>query len=155
VSSILSDAEWAAIAADLKSVADTFARPLKVYKEATHTVIVSDPNYNPFAPSNPGSADIQVTPNETVINGRITYDKLQDQAFVTPHGQSAAQGAQIKVKDQTSRAVRVKVDEAGYLVLKDAKRVDIDGELFFPASNPRKHGVPGAWYYTFYFTRDQ
>ena len=49
VGSIQSQSDKNSMLSDFQGVIDTFIRPLIVYLEATRTVIVSDPNYNPFS----------------------------------------------------------------------------------------------------------
>ncbi len=152
MSSLLSDSEKAELVTDFQNVVDTFVRPLLVYQEATHTVIISDPNYNPLEAYNQNNTDITNTPNYTTINGRVMYDKDQEWSFVKPAGQSAGEG-QIKVKDATKRSVRIKVDPFGYALLNTAKKIELDGNLFDLESIARPHGLFVPNYYTFYFVR--
>lgn len=154
MSSLLSDSEKAELVADFQSVVDTFVRPLTVYQEATHTVIISDPNYNILEGNyNQNNIDITNTPNYTSINGRVMYDKNQEWSFTKPYaGQGAGEG-QLKVKDATKRSVRIKVDPAGYELLKTAKKIELDGSMFDIESVARPHGLFVPNYWTFYFVR--
>lgn len=151
--SLFSDAEKAALVNDFQSVVQTFLRPLTIYQEATKTVIVSNPNYNPYQSYNQNNTQVLNTPNPIVISGRILYDKNQEWSFVKPFaGRGAGEGS-LKVKDQTTRSVRVKVDYSGYMLLKDAKQYEIDGYLFANESIARPHGLFTPDSYTFYFVR--
>ncbi len=149
----LSDAEKASISADYKVAMDTFMRPLSVYQEATHTVIVSDPNYNPYTAYNQNVTDILNTPTLNLCSGRIMWDKQQEWKFLRPQGLSNSDVAQVKTKGQVTQAVRLKVDASGYALLATAKKVQIDGVMLDRESEPRPHGIfsPDAW--TFYFVR--
>ncbi len=148
MSSLFTDAEKAALQADFQSVIDTFVRPLTVYQDAAQTVVVNSADYNPYTSNNQNSTEITYTPVASTVSGRIMWDKLQELKFVRPEV-----AAQIKVTDQTARAVRLKVDGSGYALLVNAKRVQIDGVLCLPDSNPRPHGLFAPDYWTFYFVR--
>jgi hypothetical protein len=153
VSSLLTDLDKASIVSDFKNVVDTFVRPLLVYQEPTHTVIVSDPNFNPLVAFNQNNTQITNTPVINTISGRILYDKNQEWSYLRPYpGRGTAEG-QIKVKDAVIRSVRMKVDVSGYNLIKTSKKVEIDGYLFDTESIARPHGLFGAEYYTFYFVR--
>ncbi len=153
MSSILSDAQKAALIGDFKNVIDTFVRPLVVYQEATRTVIISDPNFNPIEATNPNNTEVKNTPVYSTISGRILYDKSQEWSYVRPYpGRGVGEG-QIKVKDDVVRSMRLKVDLTGYNLIKDSKKVQVDGHLFDNESVARPHGLFGAETYTFYFVR--
>lgn len=150
---MFTDAEKAGLVNDFQSVVATFLRPLTVYQEATKTVIVSNPNYNPYQSYNQNNTQVLNTPNSTVISGRILYDKNQEWSFVKPFMGRGADEGQLKVKDQVTRSCRLKVDYSGYMLLQNAKKVEIDGYLFDPESIPRPHGLFTPDYYTFYYVR--
>ena len=148
--SLISDADKAMFGAALHSGVTTFFRPLTVYQEAQRTVVVSDPNFNPIdAGWNQHSVSIENTPVFTTISGAIQWSRSQDLDFIRPE-----HAAQLKAKEQTNRACRLKVDASGYALLKTAKRVEIDGILLTPDTNPRPHGLFGVDRYTFYFVKD-
>lgn len=151
MSSLLSDSEKAELVADFQGVVDTFVRPLTVYQEATHTVIISDPNYNPLEAYNQNNTNITNTPNYTVISGRVMYDKNQEWAFTKPY--AGGDNGQLKVKDATKQSVRIKVDPSGYALLNTSKKVELDGNLFDLESIARPHGLFVPNYWTFYFVR--
>ncbi len=141
------------LVADFQGVVDTFLRPLIVYQEATHTVVISDPNYNPLTSYNQNNTNITNTPNFSTISGRILYDKQQEWAFVKPYAGQGGSNGQIKAKDQTTQSVRLKVDYSGYALLNTSKKTEIDGNLFDLESVARPHGLFATDYYTFYFVR--
>lgn len=146
--SLLTDAEKAALSADFAAATATWLRPLRVWQEAQKTVIVSDPNWNPYTANNQNSVDIINTPVCTIISGAILWDKTQDYPFLKPEI-----AAQIKVKNQVERACRVKVDASGHALLASCKQVEIDGEPMIRDTKPRPHGLFSTDRYTYYFIR--
>ena len=137
---------------DFQGAIDTFTRPFTIYQEATRTVIQADPNWNPYSYSQT-TTGTQYTPNPVVISGRILYDKQQEWGFVRPYVGRGPNEGQLKIKDQTTRAVRIKVDASGASVLQLGKKFVIDGLNFDLESQQRPHGLFGAETYTFYFVR--
>ena len=57
--------------------------------------------------------------------------------------------SQIKVQHDIGE-VRIKLDAEGYSYFKDAKRVEIDGKLFFNITEVRPHGLFKPKFYTYY-----
>ena len=57
--------------------------------------------------------------------------------------------SQIKVS-QAIGEVRIKLDKEGHDYFKDAKRVEIDGRLFFSVTDVKKHGLFSPNYFTYY-----
>ncbi len=148
---LLTDAEKASLQADFRSAAiDTHIRALTVWQEAAHTVVTQDPNYNPYTAYNQNVSNVVNTPISSVISGRIMWDRGQEMPYLKLGG---VHPSELKVKDQTNRACRLKVDASGYALLVTAKKVEIDGFLMDRESEPRPHGLftPDSW--TFYFVR--
>lgn len=139
--------------AGLQGVVDATVRALYVYQEATMTVIVSDPNWNPINGYNQNNTNITNVANYALISGRVLYDKQQEWAFFRPYVGRGPNEGQLKLKDQTTRSVRIKVDPTGYALLQNAKKVQVDGELFDLESIARPHGLFLPNFYTFYFVR--
>jgi len=135
---------------------DTFAiQPITIWQAPQQTYIATDPNWNPFSqPQQNVTGDVQVTQIMNLISGRVLYDKQQEWGFVRPYVGRGPNEGQLKIKDQTTRSVRIKVDATGYALLSKApKEVDIDGFAFFLESVARPHGLFLPNQYTFYFTR--
>lgn len=154
MASLLSDTEKAALVSDFKNVVDTFLRALTVYEEPEKTIVVSDPNYNPYEAFNQNNLNITNTPRPVTVYGRILYDKNQEWSFMRPQGGNTVGEPAIKVKDTSNvRACRIKVDAAGHAILQRAKKYEIDGILFDRESEPRPHGLFGVDHYTYYFKR--
>lgn len=155
MSSLLSEAEKLAYAAAFQQNVDTWMRTLTVYQEPQKTIIVSNPDYNPYESYNQNSTDILNTPLPTTISGRILYDKSQEWKYVNPAAGGSANEGQIKLKNQATRSVRIKTDISGFNLLQTAKKVEIDGQLFDLESMARPHGLFTPTYFTFYFTRSE
>ena len=151
--SILSDSDKAEITSALDNVVATTVRPLYVYQEAQQVVIVADPAYNPLDGYNQTNQKVQNLANFTLISGRVLYDKQQEWAFVRPYVGRGPNEGQLKIKDQTTRSVRIKVDASGYALLNTAKKIQLDGLMFDRESVPRPHGLFTPNYYTLYFVR--
>lgn len=130
-----------------------FVRPLFVYQEATMNVVITNPQYNPIDGYNQNNQNVTNLVNVTQISGRVLYDKQQEWSFVRPYVGRGPNEGQLKIKDQTTRSVRIKVDYSGYMLLNTAKKMQVDGELFDLESIARPHGLFGTDYYTFYFVR--
>jgi hypothetical protein len=153
VGSILSNAEKMDISNGLDGVAATFVRPLYIYQEAQQTVVITDPLYNPIDGYNQNNLNVTNLANFTLISGRVLYDKQQEFAFARPYVGRGPNEGQLKLKDQTTRSVRIKVDATGYALLNTAKKIELDGLQFDRESMPRPHGLFVPNYYTLYFVR--
>lgn len=151
--SLLTDAEKASLQTDFQEAVSTFFRPLVIYQEAEKTVIVSDPNWNPIEAWNQNNTNIQNTPVFSTVSGRILWDKQQEWKYLKPYAGQGTDQAQIKVKDQVTRSCRIKVDQSGYNLLATAKKVEVDGVMLDPESQPRPHGLFAPDFWTFYFVR--
>ena len=150
---MLSDSDKSDMVAGFQNVVDTFVRPLYVYQEATQVVVITDPNYTPIDGYNQNNQNVTNLANFTIISGRVLYDKQQEWAFVRPYVGRGPNEGQLKIKDQTTRSVRIKVDPTGYALLNTAKKVQVDGNLFDIESIARPHGLFAPNFYTFYFVR--
>ena len=137
---------------DFQGVIDTFTRVFTVYQEPTRLVIATDPNYNPYSFSQT-TGSIQYIPNPIQLSGRILYDKQQEWGFVRPYVGRGPNEGQLKIKDQTTRSVRIKVDASGAAILQAGKKFTIDGLNFDLESQQRPHGLFSAESFTFYFVR--
>ncbi len=152
--SVLSDAEKASLVADFQTFGiDQWLRPLQIWQEAQQTVVVSNINFTPFNAYNQNSTQIVNAPVMSTVSGQILWDKPQEWDFVRPYTSRGTDEAQIKVKDQTTRACRLKIDPSGYNLLLNAKLVQIDGVQLVPQSQPRPHGLFWPTHYTFYYVR--
>ncbi|MBN86605.1 MAG: hypothetical protein CL885_03695 [Dehalococcoidia bacterium] len=143
--SFLSDQAKSMLAEQFNNLHDTFARDIVVYKEAKKVVISTDPNYNYIYNETGGTASIQNTPQKQIFKARVLYDDNRDMEYFgeleTSH--------KIKRVDSSSR-VRIKLKKADYDYIREAKRVELDGRMFFIDSDARAHGLFNVDFYTLY-----
>lgn len=155
-SPLLSQAEMADMLAARSNQFATFARAFTLYQDAIQTTLILDPNWNPLTFGGQNQTGNPATPQPITISGCILYDKQQEWSYARPYVGRGPNEGQLKIKDQTTRSVRIKVDPSGYALLggpNAAKVVEIDGFTFNLESVARPHGLFGAEYYTFYYVR--
>ena len=130
----------------IDDIHDTFARDIIVYKEAKRVIISTDSNYNYLYNNVSGEfgTSVQNQPQSQTFKARILYeDKQREKNF------DGEVDSQINVQRPIGQ-VRIKINEEGYLYIKDVKRVELDGRKFIVDGDERPHGLFGAEYYTFY-----
>ncbi len=149
----ISETDKALMTADFDGAVASWLRPLTIWQEPQKVVVVSDVNYNPIEAYNQNNTEITNVPVFSSVSGRILWNDQQDWKYVKPYQGRGANEGQLKVKDQTTQSCRLKVDPSGYNLLLGAKKVQIDGVLMDPESQPRPHGLFWPTYYTFYFVR--
>jgi hypothetical protein len=152
VPSLISPADAATYRSPLEDVFWTFARPFTIYVDAQVANISTSPTYSRFGQHDQNAAigvdNPAVTPQAYTVTGCITYGNNQQWTDF-----SVGQNGQLKLKD-TEGQVRIKVEQQGYDLIKDAKLVNLDGFSFQFKSNPRPHGLlgsPSRW--TFFLER--
>jgi len=123
---------------------DTFARSIFAYKESQKLILSTDPNFNYLYNNVKGVSQILRKSQFKAIKARIQY---MDRDNTTMYDNEA--DAQIKAQGPVGE-VRIKVDEEGNEYFKDAKRVEIDGRMFFKVSDVKKHGLFTPKYFTYY-----
>lgn len=151
MSSLLTDVEKAAAEAAIRDVADTFARPLVIIRQANEVVISNNPNHTSIFDRTPFNSTTQVTPVTGVFMGRIGYEHEQPLGFML--GIKERQGGDQVNVTQNQGIVRVKLDPSGASFINGAQRVQFDGNTFTIDSAPRPHGLFTPQYYTFNLKR--
>lgn len=128
--------------AALRDVFETFWRPFTAYVEAQNVTISTSDTYSRFGQHDQNAAidsdNVTVTPQSYTLTGCITYGRNQPWLDF-----SAGKDGQLKLKESDGK-VRIKVEEQGYAVLKDAKLLTLDGFSFQACSNARPHGLLGS-----------
>lgn len=154
MSSLLSEAEKAALESEIVKVAETFERDILVFKEPTKIVISTNLNYNRFDANNQNIIDQnpQNSTQSTVIKARILYNKEQPYPFMNPYVGGSNDEAQLKLNESLGK-VRIKVGPSGYAVLQEAKKIEFDGLAFDVDSIVRPHGLFNNQYYTYNLKR--
>ena len=128
----------------MQDMHDTFARSIFVYKESLKVIISSDPNFNYLYNNVKGVKQTIRKSQFKQIKARISYMDKQTEINL-----DAEVDSQIKVS-QSIGEVRIKIDKEGHDYFKDAKRVEIDGRLFFTVTDVKKHGLFGTNFFTYY-----
>jgi hypothetical protein len=128
----------------MQNMHDTFARTIYAYKESLKLIVSTDPNFN-FLYNNVKGVSQSIRKSQfKPIKARISYMDKQNEITY-----DAQVDSQIKVT-QNIGEVRIKVDQEGNGYFKDAKRVEIDGRLFFKITDVKKHGLFAPKFFTYY-----
>jgi flagellar assembly factor FliW len=147
--SILSADQKAALNSAFDDIHQTFARDIFVFKEASHTVISTDANYNPYYNTAGQTTSVINTPVSGQFKARIQYND----DFKKEYWSELKSESQIKLA-VVKGTVRLKIDLDAYTFIKDSKRFDIDGGRFVLDSTFRGHGLFDVKYYTLYLKPD-
>ena len=144
MASFLTAAQKAAYESVMQDMHDTFARSIFAYKESQKVIVSTDPNFNYLYNNVKGVSQIVRKSQFKSLLARVLYmDKQTEVNF------DADVSSQIKVSHDIGE-VRIKLDADGYAYFKDAKRVEIDGRLFFKVTDVRPHGLFRPKFYTYY-----
>lgn len=141
--SLISDSDKSELEKVINSMHDTFAREIYAYKEAKK-VIVSSNKFHGLYSNVQGEQKVENVPQYQTFKARIYYSDKQGEENV-----GGDVGMQIKV-ERPKGEVRIKIDQAGYDYMKDAKRIEFDGRMFVVNSDVRPHGLFTPTYYTLY-----
>jgi hypothetical protein len=149
--SLFSDSEKIELASLLTDVADTFERPLIVYKSPNRVFLYENENdFSRFVANNQNL--ITSEQNEFVkheIPARILYSKRLKEELLKPYVGGAFDEGQLKLEAEKAD-VRIKI-KAEYLdVFKDVKEVELDNNRFKVDGPKRPHGLFTNDFYTFY-----
>ena len=143
--SLINDSDKERFQAVFADMHDTFARDIKLIKDAKRVILSTDPNYNYLYNNVRGQvASVKYKIIEKTFKARILYIGRQNEDLFD--GEASAQ---IKV-DKHVGEVRIKVDAEGYSYLKDTKRCEFDGRKFSVISDEMPHGLFTPHFYTFY-----
>ena len=155
MSSFLTDAEKALLAAELVPLAETFERDIVIYSEAEKTIISTDANYNRFQSNDLGlnSQNPTNTPVRNVVRARIMYEKRQPNGYLEAYGYGKDVN-QTKLNNLEG-LVRIKVGTAGNALIAGSKLIEFDGAMFQIDGSTRPHGLFDNQYYTFYLKKTQ
>lgn len=144
MSAFLSSEEKKKLESVMQELHETFARSIYAYKESQKVIVSTDPNFNYLYNNVKGVSQILRKSQFKAIKARIQY---MDRDNTTMYDSEA--GAQIKVESAVGE-VRIKVDSEGNEYFKDAKRVEVDGKMFFKVSDVKKHGLFSPKFFTYY-----
>ena len=146
MTTLISDAAKAEIAAVFDDIHDTFARDIIIYKTEIGVLLSSDLNANPiYGRSSDGTSS---KPQTKAYSGRarIKYaenQKAQDGAF--GGSSDSAAGLSFPIGD-----IRLKIDAEAYALLKAAQKIEIDGKICQIVSESARPGPFAPKYYTIF-----
>jgi len=146
MSSYITDAIKAQYETVMQNMHDTFARPVLAYKDSRKVVISTNADYNYLYNNVRGDAtkSIKNQVQFQTFEARILYEDKQREELV-----DGAANSSMKVQRPVGE-VRMKVDKTGYDYIKDSKRIEIDGALFYKATDVRRHGLFSPKFFTYY-----
>lgn len=147
MSSYISADTKSAISSIMDNIHDTFSQEIMVYKDAKKNIVAMSPSYNSIYGS--GGSTPTTETNETVsraVQARIKYYSHEEEYF-----EDSKVDSQIKVKVPQG-SIRIKVAKEDYLFIKEAKRIDFDGNRYNITDIAKPIGPFSPRYYSFILT---
>ena len=143
---IFSQAEKDMAEALLKLSTEEFYRDIVVIKDGKKVSISQDINYNyVYRVNSSGKKSYTETPQRMVVQGSILYGSAEQDVWSDPDVKS-----QLRIKIP-SNTVRVRTNKTVYDILKEAKRIELEGIRYSFASDFRPHGLfQNNFYDSFY-----
>lgn len=151
--SYFTDADKTSLTNEFYNIADTWGRPVCMFKTAAQVVILSNPDNNSFFPSAPFNDKVENIIVSGVYQARIQYNPKQDLSFLASN--EAGGGNTQETLKASNGIVRLKLDYSGAAYLQDATRVTFDNSEFEVFTDPRPHGLFAPIFKTFYLKRVQ
>ncbi len=141
--SLISDSDKTDIGNVFNDIHDTFARPVTVFQKKNEIFVATNSTYNALYGRLTNQQTKRQTVTQTVVQARIKYN--QDQKEIDLPG-SRAQGNVPLVEG----LVRVKIDKAGYDLLKKASNIEVDGQALRIVTDAGRIGPFEVHFYTIY-----
>jgi hypothetical protein len=129
----------------MENIHETFARQIYCFKDGERISLATNSQYNSFYRER--SANTEFSEVSLEIQARIRYVKADEELFKFSDG--TAGGVQNKIA-LPAGSVKIKVDRAGYEFIKDAKRLEVDGNRYSVVSNARQIAMFGPDYSPYY-----
>lgn len=127
------------------NIAKTFERTIYGFRDGERISLASNPQYNSFYRTQSSNTEFSEVSQE--IQARIRYVKSDEELFKFSDG--TAGGVQNKVA-LPAGSVKIKVNREGYEFIKDAKRIELDGNRYAIVSNARQIAMFGPDYSPYY-----
>lgn len=147
MASLLTDSEKSDIMDAFVSLHDTFSRDIKIFKRSSGQVeIVTNPNFNPLYGKIKDQKREDPSLQEFTKKARIKY--AQNQSFIN--------GSAADIQSNVSwplGSVRLKVDHETFALIKDAQRIEIDGNLCEVVSDAAEIGPFSPQHKTIFLKR--
>jgi hypothetical protein len=154
MSGFLSNSQRDTIRQLLGDLHDTFAKSITVYKNGKKTVIASTPSYNAiYRRTNTGSQEnVQYSTISETFDARVYYINADEEYFASEvDTNSNKMASQSKILIPTG-SVKIVVKQEAYEFIKEARRVELDGNRFSIKSDGLPSGLVGNQFYTFILT---
>lgn len=145
--SLISDSQKNTIKAIIDDIHETFARDISVFEEGRKILISASSEYNGiYGRTGGGTSSTTVSSVKHTIKARIKYIDAREQNLADGNINS-----QLNI-DFIEGSVRITVDAAGFVILKEAKRCEFEGRKYTIESKGNPTGIFGPQYYHFYLS---
>jgi hypothetical protein len=128
------------------NIAKTFERTIYGFKDGERISLASNPQFNAFYRQQSSNTEFSEVSME--IQARIRYVKSDEELFVFKGGSSNSDN-QDKIA-LPAGSVKIKVNREGYEFIRDARRIELDGNRFSIVSNARQIAMFGPDYSPYY-----
>ena len=119
---------------------DTFGREITIFKKSQKVFVATNSTYNALYSKTKNQKGIEKVVEAIKIKARIAYAGSFENARSNDENE-------ILGLDIPSDHVRIKLNLEGYNLIKQAKDIEIDGELFDIVSDASKSGLFSVRYY--------
>lgn len=144
--SLIPDSDKNAIGNVFDDIHDTFSRDIVVFQRENEIFVATNGTYNALYSRIKDEQSTRAKVTRSIIKARILYQQEQKEMDLP--------GTRSQVNVQMGEgSVRVKIDEAGYVLFTKASKIEIDGEIFRIVSDPSKVGPFKVKFYTIYLRR--
>jgi hypothetical protein len=127
---------------------DTFSREITVYKNAKRVAIASSPSFNAIYGTSGATNSVEYQTVSQTFSARVYYIKMDEEFLSSSDADNDAQNKIIL----PNGSVKIVVDPAGYLFIKEARKVEFDGISFSIRSDGNPIGLFSNQYYEFFLT---
>ena len=138
MSDLLSSGEKSAFDSVFDDIHDTFAREIIIYKKSKKVFIATNGTYNALYSRIKNEKSSDKTVEALSLKARIAYSGSSGKE---------TQENEILGFDVPADHVRIKINAAGYKIIKEASDLEVDGELFEVVSDASKSGMFTIKYY--------
>jgi len=125
---------------------DTFGRDITIFKKSQKVFVATNSTYNALYSKTKNQKGIEKVVEAIKIKARIAYAGSFENARSNDENE-------ILGLDIPSDHVRIKLNLEGYNLIKQAKDIEIDGELFDVVSDASKSGMFSVRYYNILLKR--
>lgn len=125
---------------------DTFAREITIFKKEKKIFIATDSTYNALYSRIKNQAGSDKVVEVIKLKARIAY--AGNFEFLRQNSENEILGIDIP-----SDHIRIKVNEEGYNIIRQASDIEVDGELFNVNSDAAKSGMFSVKYYNLLLKR--